>query len=415
MIINNTCLLEGPSNALAAYFLAGLMATAPFAAHSEVTHGPVATWHGDPATTMVLIWLDAADAGKDGAEQVWYREESGDWKTVKSAHHPFPKSDLTVRFAEIEGLAPDTRYGFTIRAQKPDGDPDRFFRTAPDKQPKKLRFVSGGDMYHERDWLDAMNKQAAKQAPLFALLGGDLAYGNNRDVKRWYDFIDSWVENCVHSDGLIIPMVVTIGNHETGGDGKTPFDKAQFYYSLFVLPRGEEKPWHTCDFGKYMSIFLIDSDHSVPIKGEQTEWLEDALDDRKQVPHKFACYHKPTFGTAKNPNLNVREHWVPLFERYRVTAAFEHDHHTYKRTVPIKQGIEHESGVVYLGDGAWGVATRSHTSWSLRKGQPITPELAWFFAQATPRRHLIRVDIEGPKRTYVAIDAEGIVFDSYSH
>jgi hypothetical protein len=63
----------------------------------------------------------------------------------------------------------------------------------------------------------------------------------------------------------------------------------------------------------------------------------------------------------------VREYWAPLFERYGVQIAFENHDHVYKRTVPLRSGAPHADGVVYIGDGSWGMASdtecRGWASW----------------------------------------------------
>ena len=68
-----------------------------------------------------------------------------------------------------------------------------------------------------------------------------------------------------------------------------------------------------------------------------------------------------------------REHWLPLFDEYGVTAAFEHHWHVMKVTKPLRNNEVslffldldgwtrlmtakqvHEGGTVYFGDGGWG-------------------------------------------------------------
>ncbi|NIP84525.1 MAG: metallophosphoesterase, partial [Planctomycetales bacterium] len=147
--------------------------------------------------------------------------------------------------------------------------------------------------------------------------------------------------------------------------------------------------WYQLDFGDYLSLWLLDSDHALPVAGAQTEWLAAALAAHDSRPHRFACYHKPAYGTAKPSSEAVRQHWVPLFEKYKLTAAFENDHHTYKRTHPLRQNkIDHQQGVLYLGDGAWGVGTR----------EVKNPD-AWYLAHAESRRHLILVTLDGDRQT----------------
>ncbi|MGB1726309.1 MAG: purple acid phosphatase family protein, partial [Limisphaerales bacterium] len=138
-----------------------------------------------------------------------------------------------VHHVELQGLQPNTEYVFTIRSQGPTRGGQYFrFRTMPKTLPKHLRFVTGGDMMHDRKRVDAMNKRAAELNPWFALLGGDLAYanGNSNEVGKWDDWLESWMLNCIRrGDGGLIPMVVAIGNHEVaGGTGKVPKDAKYF-------------------------------------------------------------------------------------------------------------------------------------------------------------------------------------------
>ena len=96
---------------------------------------------------------------------------------------------------------------------------------------------------------------------------------------------------------------------------------------------------------------------------------------------------------------------MPLFDKYQVTAVFENDHHTYKRTHPLLNNqIDRKRGIVYLGDGCWGVDTRA---------VPKPGEL-WYLAKAESKRHLISVTIRDGKPEYVAYEADGKVIDQHS-
>jgi hypothetical protein len=215
-----------------------------------------------------------------------------------------------------------------------------------------------------------------------------------------------------------VPIVICIGNHEMGSslspqeaERLQTHPRSKFFFSLFVLPDGRSN--YVLDFGNYLSLFILDSDHAQRI-GDQTEWLAEALSDRADRRFKYVCYHKPTYGTAKGPLLSIREQWSPLFERAKVDAVFENDHHTFKRTHPIRAGqVDHEHGILYLGDGAWGVGTRRVPNLSRQPRDAGTNQETWHLAKAISINHLWKVTLDQHAARYEAIDAEGNVFDRW--
>jgi glucan-binding YG repeat protein len=91
-----------------------------------------------------------------------------------------------------------------------------------------------------------------------------------------------------------------------------------------------------------------------------------------------------------------------LFDQYGLDAAFENDHHIYKRSKLIKEGKVDDSGTLYIGDGAWGVKTRSFNASGL-----------WYVEEASPTMHVIEVVIENDVRTYRAINHDHQVLDEF--
>jgi hypothetical protein len=270
-----------------------------------------------------------------------------------------------------------------------------------------MTFVVGGDMFHAPELLDAMNKRAGAEDPLFALLGGDLAYGNGILDVRWFDWVDSWKDHAVAPDGRMIPMIVVIGNHEVRGVGYRPRnppgrEAAPFFYSLF---RGQEGGARTAvDFGTYLSVVGLDSGHTATI-ASQTNWLEKTLRERTRVPWLFACYHRPAWGSGVKPDATeIQDAWSPLFEKFQVDAVFENDHHVYKRTRPILGGeVDDKRGILYLGDGAWGVGVRPVPGdWATKR--------PWL-SQARSINHLLKVTLTKKGFKCEAMTADGEVFD----
>ncbi|MFT5402260.1 MAG: hypothetical protein ACI9DF_001087 [Verrucomicrobiales bacterium] len=328
---------------------------------------------------------------------------------------PFADTRQVIHRVILRGLKPDTEYAFHIHRQS---SPDRlknrkyFFKTAPTTARDKLTFVTGGDMYHKRPLLDAMNIQASKHDPLFALLGGDLAYANGKDANKWYDWVDSWHDWCITNGDHMIPMVVVIGNHECSKEihqvkpeelkDYKPEENAKFFYSLFPLP--EKVSNYALDFGDYMSIICLDSNHTQKPE-TQVPWLKEALKKRANVPNLFACYHRPTYGTlVKDDEMEVRKHFVPLFDTYGVDAAFENDHHVYKRTSLLKKDEVHPDGTLYIGDGSWGVDTRD-IPWA--KANKLD-----YLVRAAKENHLIRVQLFPNRQQFDAFKGNGDRIDS---
>ena len=54
-----------------------------------------------------------------------------------------------------------------------------------------------------------------------------------------------------------------------------------------------------------------------------------------------------------------KDHWVPLFDYHNLTMAFENHNHIFKRSKKIKHFSENSKGTLYLGEGSWGVKSKS--------------------------------------------------------
>ncbi len=372
-------------------------------------HGPFAVWTKDPTSTATIQWLTSDAKTFTGNASLEYRKlKSRTWKSAKIRTSPFADTTGIVSRVLLTRLEDATTY--EVKLTPGDGNAPRIrtLRTASKTLTPDFKFVTGGDMYHTIELLDAMNAQAGAQKPLFALLGGDLAYANGRNEKRWINWIDSWTTHAVFQDSdtatkRMIPMVVTIGNHEINGSRQPrPKSSAKFFYSLFELPSGLSR--YAIDFGNYLSIILLDSGHSQPVS-EQTPWLAGALQSRAKFPYLFICYHKPTYGTSvKEPNMNVRNEWVPLFEKNRVDIVFENDHHVYKRSKLLYENKENrERGVLYIGDGAWGTRVRKVNDKKTRK--------LGYLEHWESTNHLISVKLTKEEIRLQSTEANGQIFD----
>ena len=242
-----------------------------------------------------------------------------EWSSAPIRERKFGDTEDLAFSVDLRDLKPASRYEFQIiRLGRPLGPWE--FETAPARFQDGITFVTGGDMYGTRAWLDAMNLRAGKEDPLFALLGGDLAYANGSDGGRWRVWLDSWNKCAVAPDGRLIPMVVAIGNHEVKGYQYRPTDApgredAPFFYSLFSGK--SEGANFTVDFGDYLSLVGVDSGHTANVAA-QTQWLGRVLGNRVDVPRQFVCYHRPAWGTGvKGDATDIRRNGPPFSSNSR--------------------------------------------------------------------------------------------------
>jgi hypothetical protein len=360
------------------------------------------TWQRDPTTTMTIHWISSRE---EGAERpIWFAKEGSlAWTSAASRARAFPLSKHEIYRTELTALEPGKNYRFRIGL---DGAEKRF-RTMPARPTDQIQFVSGGDA-GIGEAARHTNAVAAAQDPMFVVIGGDLAYENGKDANVFLQFLVNYSQQMIDSQGRLIPWVACIGNHEVNGGYGRPRTDAPFFYAVFdgLFP---DTGFATLDFGDYMSLVLLDTNHTTPVAGEQTSWLEKRLKEREDCPNLFVFNHVPSYPSFRTFDLDdsekgtghdSRKHWCPLFERYGVDAVFEHHDHTCKRTHPLIDGRADANGVPYIGDGSWGKLRR-----------PKTPAERPYLAITEESYHLSLHCLEGQQRFHVALSDKGKVMD----
>ncbi|WP_162415560.1 purple acid phosphatase family protein [Cyclobacterium roseum] len=395
------------------------------------------TWKHDPTTTISIDWHTLPE--DNALETLSYRSEgTSEWLAAPSQSFPFPHSDRRIHRIELSNLKPDSNYEFRV------GEFQRIysFRTLPAKNNRPLRFAAGGDTSHG-ELFRQMNRAVMRYDPDFIVWGGDLAYanGDKENVDLWYQWFDGIRETLISEEGRVVPIIVGLGNHDVinhhypasesvidadmgmpafiakvkAGEMEEPTDairlaKGPFFYPLFAFPG--QPGYGVLDIGDYLSLIILDSSHSNLISGSQTEWLKSTLEERQDRPHLLPVYHKPAYPSGRvEPggkriqfwSEEVLDNWVPLFEEYGVRVALENDDHTYKRSYPVKNNAIHPNGIVYLGDGSWGVA----------KKKPKTPEEVWYLRKSAEENSAIIITLQGPQQYFLMINENGKIIDEY--
>lgn len=382
------------------------------------------TWQKDPTSTMTIQWIsknpeEGQKEEKPVIDTIEFEpcekeaeEQKSAWKEVTGTHHSLPeKAPYLVHIVELKELSPHTSYRFRIQGE----EKEYLFQTMPKTLSEPIVFVAGGDTNQAgAAAFEETNRQAAKENPSFTLFGGDLAYAspNEKDGQengeKWIRWLSSYSKTMITPKGYLIPLLVTIGNHDVKGhyDG-SPKD-APFFYSLFRMPglRPGLPGYSVLRFGTYFSLYLLDSDHTNRVNGAQTEWLKRELSKEKST-HRFAIYHVPAYPSVRSFHMkisaSIRRHWVPLFEKYRLNIALENNDHAYKRTYPLIDREVDPRGVVYIGDGSWGVRPRT----------PKKPKHVDYLAKTKAVRQFLKIKLSESEREIWSLTENGELVDHY--
>lgn len=365
------------------------------------------TWKKSPTTTMTIQWISHDDRSEN---RIFYsQKDSSEWHEAKGHATRFPQTlNYLIHQVELLSLKPETEYVFKLH----ENPKEYLFKTMPLTLNSPVRFVVGGDMYHdEPEFLHTTCKQAALFNPSFAIVGGDIAYASpskpfqGQKIERWIKWVQCWHQEMVTPKGHLIPVIAAVGNHDVSGNYNQTPAQARIFSGLFPMPGPQI--YNVLDFSSYLSIFLLDSGHANPVSGKQVEWLKTVLEERKSITNRFAVYHIPAYSSVRpfdnELSQNIRKYWVPHFEQGGIQTAFEHHDHAYKRTHPLLNNKIHPDGIIYLGDGAWGVKKARKPKNSRRK----RPYLAKFASE----RHFIGVILQNDQQTFLSINSEGNKLD----
>jgi acid phosphatase type 7 len=363
------------------------------------------TWIHDPTTTMTVQWHTTK---ADPVSKVSYRKVgSHKWQEQEGVYNRLIKTNLLVHTVELDQLEAGAEYEFSLVGKRGVFR----FRTLPDKLSDPVKFVVGGDAYYYFGTFRKMNEKIAACDPDFVVVGGDIAYTNGRravfkgkewEINRWRTFLKQWKTQMVTTDGRMIPMIPVVGNHDIKATALKLSHPHFLFYELFALPE-KGVSFRTLDVGKYLSLFLLDTGHSFHIEGMQTDWLKKALSERESASYKMAAYHVGAYPSAYpfsggTPRA-IRAQWSPLFDQYHLNVAFEHHNHAYKRTHPLKGNEINPDGVIYMGDGSWGV-------------NPRTPKKLWYMDNVASINAVCLVTLQPDVATVEALNIEGKIFDA---
>ncbi len=134
-----------------------------------------------------------------------------------------------------------------------------------------------------------------------------------------------------------IPILTVLGNHERN---------AIYYYNFYALNNNEA--WWSSDYGP-VHIIGLDSNQPGEPGTDQYKWLIDDLEKNKDADWIIVMFHHPLFGCRPFRDVNqLRWHWHPVFQKYKVDLVIGGDDHYYARSFPIGKAEKDPSGVTYI-------------------------------------------------------------------
>ncbi|MCH7911282.1 MAG: fibronectin type III domain-containing protein [Candidatus Hydrogenedentes bacterium] len=380
------------------------------------------TWQGDTGTTMTVNYQTLKKTRKT---EVHYDTVSRGGDPKAYAHHvtgtshqiPDMMDERLIHVVELQNLKPGGTYYFIAGDPRRGFSKELKFRTIPSGDAP-IRFVTGGDM-ESTSITRKLLTLAAHEDPQFCVIGGDIAYGNGlvgpdiriapgrkRASVAWDRWLDNWEELMVTREGYQIPMVLAIGNHEVRGSFNQRPERAPIYRGYFAQEGG--RSYFSRTFGENMLLIALDTNHITPYEGAQTDWLRETLAASTHIPYTFALYHVPLYPTFRpydGPgSVEGRKYWMPLFDEFGLTAAFENHDHVFKRTKLLKGDKVDPDGTLYIGDGCFGQPRRPLSEANHR----------WYHEKTQSIEHFWVVDVYNERTRYRAIDFEGNELDDVS-
>jgi 3',5'-cyclic AMP phosphodiesterase CpdA len=203
----------------------------------------------------------------------------------------------------------------------------------PLDDPPLVRLAVAGDTGTgddaERRTVEAMHRVGLNAFDAVVLLG-DLIYADSGEPSAVDDAINKPFAPLIHDGAELIPV---LGDHEV-----------QAGYANDILKRfGLARSYYVHRLGA-LRIVVLDTNQ---VDASQRAWLKKTLARSPNgVRWTIVAMHRPPYSAGKGgSDIDVRDAWTPLFERFKVPLVLAGHSHTYQRSVPIH-------GVVYVVSGA---------------------------------------------------------------
>lgn len=288
----------------------------------------------------------------------------------------------------IEQLKPNHQYQYQVSCTSDDQviqSEAHHFSTVVEDDTDFTFLLYGDSRSHpdiHEDLATLMRKDVLEYNIPFVVHTGDfVTYGY--DWTLWQEDFFAPTRNLLSLTALL----PAIGNHEV---------RQPIYYQYMDAPHNES--WYHKRYG-HADFIALNSHISLKPDTEQMQWFAKKLEELQDstARWKIVFFHHPPFSCTpdRKPGYDpVRRHVVPLLEKYDVDLVLLGHDHLYGRTPKI-------NGVMYLTSGGGGAG--------LYNGRTDANN-----ETCIEKHHYVRMDVSQETLSWVGIDREGKILETYT-
>lgn len=355
------------------------------------------TWRTAPFVTKGYVQYTVVDGSPDMLKNAKVRE---------AILEPYLSDQNGANYFSLvlDSLLSDTQYAYRT------GDNTHWsewahFKTAGTKTDA-YSFIYFGDAQNDvKSMWSRTIRSAFQQMPKadFLLHAGDLINRRNRDHEwgEWY-YAGGWIYR-------MIPSIATPGNHEYGENEAGEYVLSKHWKPTFNLPQNgpaglEETAYHI----DYHDTRIISIDAPAFYRSEadsvkQVAWVDSLLRDNPQK-WTIVTMHYPIYSTiGVRDNVELRNAFQPLFEKYKVDLVLQGHDHAYGRGTNLPFGSQKEAimeGPIYV------------VSVSGPKMYPNGLD-EWMQKGASNTQLYQLIEVEGDKLKFEAFRVDGQLYDAF--
>ena len=155
---------------------------------------------------------------------------------------------------------------------------------------------------------------------------------------------------------------------------------------------------------EYSNALVVVLDSNEPPE-KQTDWLEAQLKNSKAT-WKFVMFHHPIYSSkSSRNNVEIREAWMPIFDKYHVDLVLQGHDHAYLRTFPMKNNQR----VASPKDGSIYVVSVSGTK-MYDQGEYDYKQIGFV---ETSTYQILDIQLSGNRLLYRSFDTDGDKVDEF--